>query len=359
VLEIGSDDYLTSSNFKPRERAAVLWAEHVAKNTARTRDDVFDEVKRHFNDQELVELTGVCGLFGQSNRFQDSMRLPIEEQAEVDKIKASVQADPARIKVYLERIVQNWPSVFPRASSSTAPTLAAPSHGTGGSDHPGSARVPLLEPQNAPPDAARFLAAARDLLGGASNAVRVWAHIPHIGKLFLPLFAVFTHDGAGSILPTRTRLLTMLRNHHVHSASYLLAHHTVLARSAGLTQEEVAAACSSDVAALERLAPAERAAVSWAELVARNQAKRDESVFKTLQQHFTDAEVVELTALCALSSYADLFYNALRVPVEARGGVDALNASPRLDPSRVKRYVERVLEDWPSAFPVPDAAAAA
>jgi alkylhydroperoxidase family enzyme len=154
-------------------------------------------------------------------------------------------------------------------------------------------------------------------------------------------------------------MLAMLRNHHVHSAPYLLAHHTALARSAGLTEQEIAAACSNDMAGLEALVPEERSAVAWAELVARNQAKRDDTVFDALRQHFGHSEIVELTALCALSSYTDLFHNALRVPVEPQAEIDALNASPRLDPARVKAYVQRVLDDWPGEFPVPDAVASA
>lgn len=336
----------------------MLWAENVATNTARSRDDVFAEVRPHFNDAELVELTGVSGLFGQSNRFQDSMRLPIEEQNEVDRIKASVRADPQRIRVYLERVIENWPSALPTVS--VTPSLRRVEQGQASTpiEAPRTARIPLLDRNTASADGAKFLAAARDLLCGMPNATRVWAHIPHIGKLFLPLFTVFTHEGAGSILPTRTRMLAMLRNHHVHSASYLLAHHMALARSAGLTDSEIAAACSGDVAATATLSPAESSAVLWAELVARNQAKHDDAVFEKLKQHFADAEIVELTALCALCSYADLFYNALRVPLESQAELDALNASVHLDPARVRVYVQRLLEDWPTEFPIPDAAAA-
>lgn len=337
----------------------MLWAEHVASNTARSRDDVFAEVRSHFNDAELVELTGVSGLFGQSNRFQDSMRLPIEEQNEVDKIKASVRADPQRIRVYLERVIENWPGAFPRVSVTPSVRRGGQGEASTSVEAPRTARVPLLDRKTAPANGAKFLAAARDLLSGMPNATRVWAHIPHIGKLFLPLFTVFTREGAGSILPTRTRMLAMLRNHHVHSASYLLAHHTALARSAGLTDSEIAAACSSEAAATATLSPAESSAVLWAELVARNQAKRDDAVFGKLKQHFADAEVVELTALCALCSYADLFYNALRLPLEPQAEVDALNSSVHLDPPRVKAYVQQLLEDWPSEFPIPDAAAVA
>ena len=359
MLEIGSSDYLTSRHFNARERAAVLWAEHVAQNTARERDDVFDEVRRAFNDQELVELTAVCGLFAQSNRFQDSMRLPIEEPAEVDKIRASVRADPQRLKVYLERIVAHWPQSFP-GSTDTTPQVretAAPQAAATGTAH--RARVPLLNAPTAPADSARFMAAARQLLGGVSNAIRVWAHVPHIAKLFLPLFVAFERDGAGSSLPARVRLAVMLKTHHTHSAPYLLAHHTALARAVGFIEDDLAALGAADHASAQQFSPAERAAIAWAGQVACNEAKRNDAVFDELQRHFNAPGVVELTSLCAVCSNADLIHNALRVPLEAAADIEALNSSPRIDPERIKTYIETVLADWPAAFPIPDAAAAA
>jgi hypothetical protein len=95
---------LTSPEFSARERAAVLWAEHVARNTAGSSDDVFAEVAEQFGPAELVELTAVCGLFAQSNRFQDSLAMPIEPPHDVDKIRTSVRVDPGRVKAYIDRL---------------------------------------------------------------------------------------------------------------------------------------------------------------------------------------------------------------------------------------------------------------
>ncbi|MFC1491886.1 carboxymuconolactone decarboxylase family protein [Nitrospinota bacterium] len=97
----------------PREKAAVLWAEHVTNNTARNRDDVFEEVRRHFDDAEIVELTLMSGIFNMFSRFMDSLRVPVEVSAEVDKIKTSVHLDPANVKVYFESVIRNWPEEFP------------------------------------------------------------------------------------------------------------------------------------------------------------------------------------------------------------------------------------------------------
>lgn len=329
----------------------MLWAEHVAKNTACDRDDIAAEVRPHFSDAEFVELTAVCGLFGQSNRFQDSMRLPIEDQHEVDKIRTSVRADPAKLRVYLERIVEFWPHEFPPP----APVKAAPAAAQVPPGDARGCRVPLLDAATADAGAARFMRAAAALLGGSSNAVRAWAHTPHAGKMFLPFYFVFERDGLGSILPATLRLMVMLKTHHLLRAPYLRAHHTVLAQAAGLTPAQLAALARADAAAAAEFSPRERAAIAWATLVAPNTAKRDEAVFVELKKHFNDAEVVELTALCAFICDADLIYNALRVPVEPAVELAAMYSSVAVEPARLKRYVEQVLAGWPSVFPQIDA----
>jgi hypothetical protein len=104
---------MTSPLLSPRERAAVLWAEHVTRNTARSRDDVYEEVARHFDEAEIVELTLMSGFFNMFNRFMDSLNIPIEPMEEVDKIKRSVRVDPDRVRGYLETVLANWPSDFP------------------------------------------------------------------------------------------------------------------------------------------------------------------------------------------------------------------------------------------------------
>ena len=96
-----------------RERAAVLWAEHVTKNTARERDDIFESVKKEFTETELIELTMMSCLFNSWNRFMDSLHMPIEEQGEVDKIQRSVYLDPAKVKNYLQEMIDHWPEEFP------------------------------------------------------------------------------------------------------------------------------------------------------------------------------------------------------------------------------------------------------
>jgi hypothetical protein len=119
---IFSDAYMESPALSPRERAAVLWAEHFTKNTVRERPDVFDEVRKHFSDAEMVELSLMSGKQGMMNRFMDSFQIPVESEEEVNKIKNSVHANPDKMKAYLETLVASWPERFPEPDS-TAPRV--------------------------------------------------------------------------------------------------------------------------------------------------------------------------------------------------------------------------------------------
>ena len=100
-----------------REKACILWAEHVTKNTARSRDDVYEQVSRQFTEVELIEVTMMSCLFNSWNRFMDSLHIPVEDPSEVDKIKKSIYLDPKKVKNYLQEMIDNWPDEFPGPDS--------------------------------------------------------------------------------------------------------------------------------------------------------------------------------------------------------------------------------------------------
>lgn len=113
VQEICSDAYMDSKTMSAREKAAVLWAEHVTLNTAKTRDDVFEEVRRHYDDREFVELTMVITYFNMRNRFQDALRIPLDEPKTISGITIGRRQDPENLKAYLAKVVADWPETFP------------------------------------------------------------------------------------------------------------------------------------------------------------------------------------------------------------------------------------------------------
>lgn len=113
IAAISEGDY---GPFSGKERAVLLWAEHVTLNTARERDDVFQEVKKHFTDSEIVELTMVITYFNMRNKFNDALAIPIEAQEEIDRNKIR-EKNPDDLKAYLEALLADWPDEFPEAGS--------------------------------------------------------------------------------------------------------------------------------------------------------------------------------------------------------------------------------------------------
>ena len=92
---------------------AILWAEHVTLNTAKDDNGVFEQVRREFSEEEIIELTLMSGFFNLFNRLTDSLHIPVEDQGEVDKIKRSVHLDPEKLRRYLATLVDQWPADIP------------------------------------------------------------------------------------------------------------------------------------------------------------------------------------------------------------------------------------------------------
>ena len=103
---------MDSPTMSPREKAAVLWAEHVTRNTAKTRDDVFQEVRRHYDDREFVELTMVITYFNMRNRFQDALRIPLDAPKTISGITLGRRQDPQNLKTISKRWRRTGPRVF-------------------------------------------------------------------------------------------------------------------------------------------------------------------------------------------------------------------------------------------------------
>ncbi|MDA1089298.1 MAG: carboxymuconolactone decarboxylase family protein [Proteobacteria bacterium] len=113
VMVIDGDDYMSSDLLSPREKAAVLWADHVTRNTVRDHPEVRAQVRDHFNDAEMVELTLISGMFNMFNRFMDCMGVPMDTQKDIDSIQDSLHLDPNQVKAYFAHVADNWPDTIP------------------------------------------------------------------------------------------------------------------------------------------------------------------------------------------------------------------------------------------------------
>jgi alkylhydroperoxidase family enzyme len=67
--------YERSPLFNDREKAVILHAERLTRGSAAVRDATVQELRKHFSDDQIVELTLVVCVANFTNRFNDGLRL--------------------------------------------------------------------------------------------------------------------------------------------------------------------------------------------------------------------------------------------------------------------------------------------
>ncbi len=72
------DSYKTSPLFSERDRAAIAWAEAMTNNTAQRNAEAWQNMKEHFSDPEIVEISMASAMFNMINRLNDSFQTELE-----------------------------------------------------------------------------------------------------------------------------------------------------------------------------------------------------------------------------------------------------------------------------------------
>jgi uncharacterized peroxidase-related enzyme len=70
--------YETSPFFNDAERAALRFAQHAAAVPNAATDEDFALLRRHYGEEEIVELVGVIAYFGFLNRWNDTLATELE-----------------------------------------------------------------------------------------------------------------------------------------------------------------------------------------------------------------------------------------------------------------------------------------
>jgi uncharacterized peroxidase-related enzyme len=72
-------DYQTSPFYSDGERAALDVAVAAGCVPNAVTDEMFDEMKKHWNETQIVEIVAAIAIFGFFNRWNDTMATPLEE----------------------------------------------------------------------------------------------------------------------------------------------------------------------------------------------------------------------------------------------------------------------------------------
>lgn len=74
-------EYQTSPLYSEAERAALDFAIAASSVPNAVDDAMFDRMREHWSEDDIVEIAGVVSLFGFMNRWNDTMATPLEEEA--------------------------------------------------------------------------------------------------------------------------------------------------------------------------------------------------------------------------------------------------------------------------------------
>jgi len=73
-------DFETSDHFSDVERAALRFARDAAIVPNATTPEHFEELRRHFKETQIIEITATISLMGWLNRWNDTMATELEDE---------------------------------------------------------------------------------------------------------------------------------------------------------------------------------------------------------------------------------------------------------------------------------------
>jgi alkylhydroperoxidase family enzyme len=99
-FEALQSDYHASALFSEREKAVLAWAEAMTLNTAKRDDHAWNELRRHFSDAEIVEISLATAMFNMINRLNDSFRTELESEEYNRRQHGAVGVTAAALEQY-------------------------------------------------------------------------------------------------------------------------------------------------------------------------------------------------------------------------------------------------------------------
>ena len=142
------------------------------------------------------------------------------------------------------------------------------------------------------------------------NQVKVFAHRPPAVKHLMGLLLELVDE---ALLPKRYLEIALVVVSKLNECTYCVAHHTPRLVDQGLAPETVARILDPDCPGLDDL---DRLVRDYVVQVTDNPGRIRDAMFERLREHFTEAEIVELTLRTALCGFFNRFNDALQIGME-------------------------------------------
>ena len=170
----------------------------------------------------------------------------------------------------------------------------------------------IVEP--IPCDQAPLLARPFYAGGDPGPIAATLAHVPELLDTALPFLGAVLSPSA---IDFRTKEIVILRTSCVMACRYCIDSHTPVALDAGLSPGQVRALRNEPGHEVETAFPdgRERALIAWTDEVASGRGQASDGATAAIRARFSDAEIVELTLLAAVTLLLNRYASTLRLPV--------------------------------------------
>ncbi len=155
------------------------------------------------------------------------------------------------------------------------------------------------------------------------NQVKVFAHRPPAVKHVMGLLLELADE---ALLPKRYLEIVLVAVSKLNECTYCVAHHSPRLVDQGLAPDTVANILEPDCPGLDEV---DKLVRDYAVQVTTEPQRIRDAVFERLRQHFTEAEIVELTLRTTLCGFFNRFNDALQIGIEAGVIEDMLSRGGR------------------------------
>jgi AhpD family alkylhydroperoxidase len=151
--------------------------------------------------------------------------------------------------------------------------------------------------------------------GDPGPIVAALAHIPELAEVTLPFLGAVLGPSAVGL---RTKEIVILRSSAMLGCRYCVDAHTVVARDASLSVDEVRALRGEGDVAAAFAEDRERALIAWVDAVAVGPGDPPAAVAAAMAERYADADLVELTLLVGTTVMLNRFATCLQLPTGER-----------------------------------------
>lgn len=180
------------------------------------------------------------------------------------------------------------------------------------------ARVQPLPSAALPPEAAEIYERFASAYGPFRNQAAVMAHVP---SALTHLMSLLMELKAQKNLPWRYVELAIVVTSKLNACPYCVAHHTRPLEVEGLSRAAIDRL--PEAHGVDELTEVDRLVVDYATAVTKDAGRIRDRLFERLREHFSEAQIVELTLRIALCGFFNRFNDALMIDDELDEGAQA------------------------------------